>query len=91
MLVFHDALGLTEGHRPKCLRAYMKGCQSADADDYKARLAQFDAELAGLRGTLKQFGTPPIASFIPSERACAGPRPTKPVRKGNSRTPLIFS
>ena len=89
----HDGrvLGLTGGHRPKCRRAYVEGCQSADDADYKARLVQFDAELAGLPGTLKQFATSPIASFIPSERACADPWPTKPARKCNSRTPLIFS
>jgi hypothetical protein len=44
------------------LEAKRKG-PAADAADYKARLARFDAELAGLRDTLKQFGTPPIPSF----------------------------
>ena len=32
---------------------------AADDADRKARLARFDSELAGLRDTLKQFGTPP--------------------------------
>jgi hypothetical protein len=32
---------------------------AADVADQKARLLRFDSELAGLRDTLKQFGTPP--------------------------------
>ena len=40
------------------LEAKRKG-PAADDADRKARLARFDSELAGLRDTLKQFGTPP--------------------------------
>jgi hypothetical protein len=40
------------------LEVKRKGSVSENADR-KARLARFDSELAGLRDTLKQFGTPP--------------------------------
>jgi hypothetical protein len=41
---------------------------AADDADRKARLARFDAELAGLRDSLKQFGTPPspVTKSVPT-------------------------
>lgn len=41
---------------------------AADVDDQKARLVRFDSELAGLRDTLKQFGTPPkpVTKWVPT-------------------------
>ena len=49
------------------LEAKRKG-PAADDADRKARLARFDAELAGLRDTLKQFGTPPkpVTKSVPT-------------------------
>jgi hypothetical protein len=40
---------------------------AADVADQKARLLRFDSELAGLRDTLKQFGTPPksVTKWVP--------------------------
>ena len=41
---------------------------AADDADQKARLVRFDSELAGLRDTLKQFGTPPkpVTKWVPT-------------------------
>ena len=49
------------------LEAKRKG-PAADDADRKARLARFDSELAGLRDTLKQFGTPPkpVTKLVPT-------------------------
>ena len=49
------------------LEAKRKG-PAADDADRKARLARFDSELAGLRDTLKQFGTPPkpVTKWVPT-------------------------
>ena len=49
------------------LEAQRKGPADNDADR-KARLARFDAELAGLRDSLKQFGTPPkpVTKSVPT-------------------------
>ena len=49
------------------LEAKRKG-PAADDAERKARLARFDAELAGLRDTLKQFGTPPkpVTKSVPT-------------------------
>jgi hypothetical protein len=52
-------MALDEARAAKAtLEAKRKG-PAADDANRKARLARFDAELAGLRDTLKQFGTPP--------------------------------
>jgi hypothetical protein len=49
------------------LEAKRKGPADDDADQ-KARLVRFDSELAGLRDTLKQFGTPPkpVTKWVPT-------------------------
>ena len=57
-----------EGRANKAtLEVKRKGPASEDADR-KARLARFDSELAGLRDTLKQFGTPPkpVTKWVPT-------------------------
>ena len=53
---------------------------AADVADQKARLVRFDSELAGLRDTLKQFGTPPkpVTKWVPTynrHRQVSGQRP----------------
>src|SRR5262245_38913505 len=49
------------------LEARRKGPADDDADQ-KARLGRFDSQLAGLRDTLKQFGTPPkpVTKWVPT-------------------------
>jgi len=66
--VVQATMALDKAQAEKATFEAKRKSPAADDADRKARLARFDAELAGLRDSLKQFGTPPspVTKSVPT-------------------------